>query len=67
MTAGGWGLCGRVSCSIWNGGTAPWALRLPGWMAQWKEQRETPGGKIGRPRQIYVGETLRSVPDLGAQ
>jgi len=38
--------------------------RLPGWIAQWKEQRETPGGKIGRPRQIYDGETKRPVPTL---
>ncbi|MFO7445000.1 MAG: citrate synthase, partial [Ignavibacteriaceae bacterium] len=34
--------------------------RLPGWIAQWKEMRETPGGRIYRPRQIYVGETKRS-------
>jgi len=38
--------------------------RLPGWIAQWKEQRETPGGKIGRPRQIYTGATKRPVPAL---
>jgi len=33
--------------------------RLPGWSAQWKEMRL---GKepIGRPRQIYTGENLRS-------
>ena len=33
--------------------------RLPGWIAQWREmglQKEP----IGRPRQIYVGENLRS-------
>ena len=32
--------------------------RLPGWVAQWKEMR---AGKepIGRPRQIYTGETYR--------
>jgi citrate synthase len=29
--------------------------RLPGWIAQWKEQLETPGGRIFRPRQIYTG------------
>ncbi len=33
--------------------------RLPGWIAQWKEMRETPGGRIYRPRQIYTGETKR--------
>lgn len=32
--------------------------RLPGWIAQWKEMRENKE-PIGRPRQIYVGETLR--------
>lgn len=34
--------------------------RLPGWIAQWKEMRETPGQRIYRPRQIYVGETKRA-------
>jgi citrate synthase len=33
--------------------------RLPGWIAQWKEMMEDPGRKIGRPRQIYTGETAR--------
>ena len=37
--------------------------RLPGWIAQWKEAREDPNFKIQRPRQIYVGPTLRHVPD----
>jgi citrate synthase len=32
--------------------------RLPGWMAQWKEMRDG-GEPIGRPRQIYTGETSR--------
>lgn len=33
--------------------------RLPGWIAQWREMRlrKEP---IGRPRQVYIGETLRS-------
>ena len=34
--------------------------RLPGWIAQWKEMIEDPGMKIGRPRQIYTGSTLRA-------
>lgn len=38
--------------------------RLPGWMAQWKEMMESPDTKIGRPRQIYVGEDLRSVQPI---
>jgi len=29
--------------------------RLPGWIAQWKEQHDDPGSKILRPRQVYVG------------
>ncbi|WP_456387790.1 citrate synthase [Desulfolithobacter sp.] len=33
--------------------------RLPGWIAQWKEMREDPSTKIGRPRQVYVGEPQR--------
>jgi citrate synthase len=32
--------------------------RLPGWIAHWKEQCESPKMKIGRPRQIYVGAPL---------
>ena len=32
--------------------------RLPGWIAQWKEMREN-GDPIGRPRQIFTGETDR--------
>ncbi len=33
--------------------------RLPGWIAQWREMREDPKGKIGRPRQVYVGQNER--------
>ena len=33
--------------------------RLPGWIAHWMEQRDTPGTRISRPRQIYTGETAR--------
>ena len=29
--------------------------RLPGWIAHWREMHDEAGGKIGRPRQIYVG------------
>ena len=32
--------------------------RLPGWIAQWKEMRETTE-PIGRPRQVYIGATAR--------
>jgi citrate synthase len=34
--------------------------RMPGWIAQWKEMREDPKGRISRPRQIYVGHTERA-------
>jgi citrate synthase len=34
--------------------------RLPGWLAQWKEMKETPGIRIARPRQIYTGEVKRN-------
>lgn len=33
--------------------------RLPGWIAHWKEMMDDPQRKIGRPRQIYTGETAR--------
>lgn len=33
--------------------------RMPGWIGQWKEQHDTPGGRIYRPRQIYTGPTIR--------
>ena len=32
--------------------------RLPGWIAQWKEMIEH-SEPIGRPRQVYVGHTMR--------
>ncbi|KNA03502.1 hypothetical protein SOVF_208580 [Spinacia oleracea] len=37
--------------------------RLPGWIAQWKEMHENKE-PIGRPRQIYVGETDREFVEL---
>jgi citrate synthase len=33
--------------------------RMPGWLAQWQEGAADSEQKIARPRQIYVGETLR--------
>lgn len=33
--------------------------RLPGWIAHWKEMLETPGRRIGRPRQVYTGHPKR--------
>ena len=36
--------------------------RLPGWIAHWREMINDPTTKIGRPRQLYVGETERILP-----
>ena len=33
--------------------------RLAGWLAHWKEMLESPGFRISRPRQIYVGSNQR--------
>ncbi len=33
--------------------------RLPGWLAHWREQASDPATKIGRPRQVYIGEVAR--------
>jgi citrate synthase len=38
--------------------------RLPGWIAQWREMIADPATKIGRPRQLYIGETERSFVPL---
>lgn len=37
--------------------------RLPGWIAQWKEMTEN-NEPIGRPRQIYTGETPRDYVEI---
>ena len=37
--------------------------RLPGWIAQWKEMTENKE-PIGRPRQIYTGETTREYVEI---
>jgi citrate synthase len=34
--------------------------RLPGWIAHWREMINDPTTKIGRPRQLYTGETERA-------
>ncbi len=45
--------------------TALFALaRTVGWIAQWGEMIEDPAQKIGRPRQIYTGETERAYVPL---
>ncbi len=37
--------------------------RLPGWIAQWKEMRQS-NEPIGRPRQIYVGSPERKFVEI---
>jgi len=45
--------------------TALFALaRTVGWIAQWKEMIDDPAQKIGRPRQLYTGETEREYKAL---
>ena len=38
--------------------------RTVGWLSQWKEMLEDPQLKIGRPRQLYTGPTLRDYVDV---
>lgn len=35
--------------------------RLPGWIAHWVEMHNSPSTRIGRPRQVYTGSTIRDV------
>jgi citrate synthase len=39
--------------------------RTVGWIAQWKEMIEDPNQKIGRPRQLYTGQTARDYLPVG--
>ena len=38
--------------------------RSVGWICQWSEMMSDPGIRIGRPRQIYVGQEEREVKDI---
>ncbi|KAG1668208.1 Citrate synthase [Nymphon striatum] len=38
--------------------------RTVGWIAQWKEMIEDPSQRIGRPRQLYTGATMRDYVDI---
>ncbi|GAA4411498.1 citrate synthase [Actinokineospora soli] len=38
--------------------------RLPGWIAHWREMMNDPATKIGRPRQVYTGHTVRDYKSL---
>lgn len=33
--------------------------RTSGWISHWKEMTETPGHKISRPRQLYIGNKIQ--------
>ena len=35
--------------------------RLPGWIAHWREMNHDASTKIGRPQQLYIGETVRKL------
>ncbi len=35
--------------------------RLPGWIAHWREMNHDASTKIGRPQQLYIGETSRDL------
>ena len=35
--------------------------RLPGWIAHWREMNHDQATKIGRPQQLYIGETVRKL------
>src|SRR5881296_216314 len=39
--------------------------RTVGWISQWSEMIEDPDQKIGRPRQLYTGQTRRDYVDIG--
>jgi citrate synthase len=38
--------------------------RTVGWISQWKEQLADPAMKIGRPRQLYMGATMRDYVEI---
>ena len=38
--------------------------RTVGWISQWKEMIADPQNKIGRPRQLYLGDTARDYTDI---
>ena len=35
--------------------------RLPGWISHWREMMQDPNNRIGRPQQVYLGESERAV------
>ena len=41
--------------------------RTVGWVAQWNEMISDPAQKIGRPRQLYTGPTMRDYVPVGSR
>jgi citrate synthase len=41
--------------------------RTVGWVAHWQEMISDPAMRIGRPRQLYTGPTLRDYQDIGTR
>jgi citrate synthase len=41
--------------------------RTVGWIAQWNEMISDPEQKIGRPRQLYIGQPRRDVPAVSGK
>lgn len=38
--------------------------RTPGWLAHWREMRHDADGRIARPRQVYIGPSMRNYVPL---
>ena len=41
--------------------------RTVGWVAHWQEMISDPAMRIGRPRQLYTGPTLRDYQEIGSR
>jgi citrate synthase len=41
--------------------------RTVGWLAQWEEMLMDPEQKIARPRQVYIGPSVRHLPEFEKQ
>ena len=39
--------------------------RTVGWVSHWREMIVDPDGRIGRPRQLYLGPTARDYVAIG--
>ena len=41
--------------------------RTIGWISHWNEMQSISDSRLGRPRQIYVGQPLRDVKPLSSR